>query len=413
MEEVGNPVLSDARQDCGQAARHAPKLLFHYPVLNRGGAEKSLLRLMSGLADHGCEIHLVLTSPGGLLEAEVDPRIRIHHLRKLRIWKTQDGNGPWRVLKLPVRAVRWMVARTQEIRRRRHFNRMKFDAAFVGITGLSPGFICNWVDARRRFVFVRNDPAADHSGRWAANIRGFHGCIDAYVCVSDYVRAAMAACFPQIADKCVRVYNLLDARAMRAKADDGPDPFAGAADAVRVLSVCRLQEAPKGLLRMVEVHRRLLDAGLPHVWHVLGDGPDRALLERAIETHGVSATFRLHGAIGNPFPYYRHADICAVLSRYEGLCGVVNEARVLGRPVVATRFSGIEEQIDSGVNGLIVEQDVAGICEGLASLIRDAGLRERLAQGGYSQELLDDGAKVEALMRLIAGQVPAGVVEGQ
>ena len=155
----------------------------------------------------------------------------------------------------------------------------------------------------------------------------------------------------------------------------------------------------------------MLDTGLAHEWHVLGDGPDRVLLERAIKASGVAATFKLHGAVGNPFPYYKHADICAVLSRYEGLCGVVNEARVLERPVIATRFAGIEEQIQSGVNGLVVEQDVEAICAGMASLIRDAALRERLAKGGYPHELLDDDAKVDALLRLIEVATPetAGV----
>ena len=220
----------------------------------------------------------------------------------------------------------------------------------------------------------------------------------------------MQKCYPDVAGKCVTSYNLLDTQAMRAKADESSNPFDADANTINVLSVCRLQEVSKGLLRMVEVHRRLLDAGVDHVWHVLGDGSDRALLEQAIEAQGVQATFKLHGAIANPFPYYKHADICAVLSRYEGLCGVVNEARVLERPVIATKFAGIEEQIVSGVNGLIVEQDVNAICEGLASLIRDASLRERLARGGYPRELLDDDAKVDALLQLL-GKLPDGAME--
>src|SRR5690606_19825577 len=143
-----------------------------------------------------------------------------------------------------------------------------------------------------------------------------HRHVDAYLCVSGSVRRSMQANYPDVAGKCVTTYNLLDAQAMRARADEDANPFDGDADGIRVLTVCRLQEVSKGLLRMVEVHRRLLDAGLAHVWHVLGDGSDRAMLERAIEAHGVAASFRLHGAIDNPFPYYRHADICAVLSRY-------------------------------------------------------------------------------------------------
>lgn len=377
----------------------AKRILIHYPVFNRGGAEKSLLRLMAGLAARGHEVHLVLTSAGGALEAEVDPRVRIHHLRSIRTWDAGKGGSPLS----PARGLRWMMGRAQEAVRRRRFRAMTFDAAFAGLAGLSPDFICNGVQAGKRYVFVRNDPAVDRRGRWAERIRNYHARMDGYVCVSHFVEQAMAARFPEIAGKLVTIYNLLDPDGMRAKASAGGDPFPQSEGALRIVSVCRLLESQKALLRMVEVHRRLLDAGLPHVWHVLGDGPDRALLEQAIADHGVAATFKLHGDVANPFPYYKHADICAVLSRYEGLCGVVNEARVLERPVIATRFSGIEEQIETGVNGLIVEQDVESICDGLASLLRDSGLRARLAKGGYPQDLLDDDAKADALLALMEG----------
>ena len=51
---------------------------------------------------------------------------------------------------------------------------------------------------------------------------------------------------------------------------------------------------------------------------------------------------------------------------------------------------------------MIVEQDVEAICGGLTLLIRDAGLRARLAQGGYPRALLDDEAKVNALLELMS-----------
>lgn len=90
-----------------------------------------------------------------------------------------------------------------------------------------------------------------------------------------------------------------------------------------------------------------------------------------------------------------------MISHFEGLSGVVNEARVMERPVIATRFSGIEEQITSGVNGLIVEQNVDAIVEGIATLLVDSNLRQRLASGGYPSGILDDDGKVEALVRLM------------
>jgi len=391
------------RNDVGHAATPPPRILLHYPVLNTGGAERSTLRLLAALADRGCEVHLVLTVKGGRLEPQIDPRVIVHHLRDMvgiipaKVWRPGDA------LRWAVGGLKWGWGRAQQAWRSLRFANMQVDAAICGSAGLSPEFVCNVLDARKCFVFVRSDARKVGDHRWGRNVRKFHKCINAYLCVSRSVTRSMQAEYPEVGDKCVTAYNLLDPDAMRAQADGQRDPFAPYRGAPRVLSVCRLQEVSKGLLRMVDVHRRLLDAGVQHTWHVLGDGPDHDLLERAICKQGVSDTFKLHGAIENPFPYYKHADICAVLSRYEGLCGVVNEARVLERPVIATRFAGIEEQIEDGVNGLIVEQDVAAICEGMASLIRDAGLRERLALGGYPRDLLDDGAKMDQLMNLFSG----------
>lgn len=380
-----------------------PRILLHYPVLNTGGAERSTLRLLSALVDRGCEVHLVLSVRGGRLEPEIDPRVVVHHLRDTAGTFPARVGGIGDAGRFVLAAMKWSWGHLQEEWRLRVFANMPMDAAIAGLAGMSPRFICRAVPARRRFVFIRNDPAVDTGGRWAARIRDFHPRIDAYICVSAFVEDAMASAFPAIREKLVTIYNLLAPEQMRARAVDAPSPFGDVPGVPRILSVCRLEESQKALLRMVDVHRRLLDAGLPHEWHVLGDGPDRGMLEQAVEAQGVSQTFKLHGSIANPFPYYKHADICAVLSRFEGLCGVVNEARVLERPVIATRFAGVEEQIDSGVNGLIVEQDVPAICDGLASLLGDAGLRERLAHGGYPRKLLDDDAKIDALLSLCNG----------
>ena len=400
------------RNDADRMVTPPLRILLHYPVLNAGGAERSTLRLLAALADRGCEVHLVLTVKGGRLEPQIDPRVTVHHLRDTvgdipaRVSGIHDA---WRLV---IGRVKWSWGHLQQAWRSKRFASMHVDAAICGSTGLSPHFVCDVVDAGKRFVFVRSDPRMVDDWRWGKNVRKFHRRIDTYLCVSRYVRRSMQVEYPEVSEKCVTAYNLLDADAMRAQANGHLDPFEEYRGVPCVLSVCRLQDVSKGLLRMVEVHRRLLDAGVQHTWHVLGDGPDHDLLEQAIEEQGVSGTFKLHGPIANPFPYYRQADICAVLSRYEGLCGVVNEARVLERPVIATRFSGIEEQIEDGVNGLIVEQDVAAICDGLSSLILDAGLRERLARGGYPRELLDDEAKVNALMRLMSGQMPREAMEG-
>lgn len=155
---------------------------------------------------------------------------------------------------------------------------------------------------------------------------------------------------------------------------------------------------------MARVCRALKDKGLAFHWWIAGSGPDQALLEAEIETLGIQDRMSLLGVLPNPFPAYRAADIVAMLSNYEGLCGVINEARVLGKPVIATRVSGIDEQLVTEENGLIVEQDDADIIAGMTRMLTDAALRDKLAAGGYPDALLDDAAKLNRLEALFLGK---------
>ena len=52
----------------------------------------------------------------------------------------------------------------------------------------------------------------------------------------------------------------------------------------------------------------------------------------------------------------RRATIFALPSRYEGLGCVYLEAMSAGRPVIACLGQGIEEVIEPGVNGCLIER---------------------------------------------------------
>ena len=381
-----------------------PSALFHYPVLNIGGAEKSLLRLMALLLDHGWSVELVLNSAGGTLEPAIDPRITVRHLGgrqpggaflaahgwRARLAERRDAAGyAWHWLERQLRAL-GMLRRT-------------YDVAVVSLHGLSPWLVCRRVRARSRLHWVRNDlRSCDRAGKAARGINRYQASIDHYACVSETVRSSLIERFPQVAGKAVTFYNVIDGDAMRAAAGNASDPFPPAGEVLRVLSVCRLADQAKGLFRMLDVHRRLRNEGVRHLWYVLGEGPDRDRLANAIAAAGVSDSFILLGADANPFPYYRHCDVVAALSYYEGLCGAVNEAKIMGRPVIATRFSGIEEQIGDGRGGLIVENDADAIAAGLRRMLTEPLFRAAMTNTILPEAIADDRDKAALFARLAA-----------
>lgn len=381
------------------------KLLFHYPVLNLGGAEKSTLRLLRALADRGHRITLVLTVGGGALESEVDPRIELICLRKRQHGaRFREATGLWAKLCSLPDLMAYCGSRIVGGLRMVSFRARKYDAAAVLLQGTPTFFTRFFVRAGVRVHWIRSDlSGADGSGRLAKRLAKACRKTDRYVCVSDLCRDSLLASVPGAAQKAEVVHNILGVEQMRRLAFGSPSPYVETSERLRVLTVCRLQDKAKALLRMLRVHAALARAGYDFDWYVVGDGPDRSMLAAAIESEGLQDRFHLVGGVANPFPYYRHADMVAMLSYYEGLCGAVNEGKVMGKPVLATEVSGIREQIEHGCNGWVVANDEKAIIDGLRLLLDDDALRGRLANDHLPPALLDDEAKLDALENIFRG----------
>ena len=115
---------------------------------------------------------------------------------------------------------------------------------------------------------------------------------------------------------------------------------------------------------------------------VLGDGPERAALEREAASLGVSDRVRFLGAgtRDDVLTLFRAADAMLVTSAWENLPHTVLEALAVGTPVIATAVGGIPEVVDDGVNGLVVPpHDVAAIARAVDRVVHDHALRRALA----------------------------------
>jgi glycosyltransferase involved in cell wall biosynthesis len=383
------------------------RVLLHYPILNMGGAERSSLRLIKALADRGWDVTLVLTTGGGALERAVDARVKIVCLRPYAFGNHfANARGLAASLFALPDLLAYVFMRVIGAARMIQFLFRDYDAAAVLLMGTPSTFVRRIIRADVKAIWIRNDlSCADPNGQITARLKVAAPKIDYFLCVSEVSRRSLVSAVPEVSFKAIVAHNILDAEEMRVLADAAEPPFTPWPDGrLVVLSVCRLSDRSKGLRRMVRVCRAMMDAGLDFHWYVAGEGPDRALIEADIAAAKVGARMTLLGQLNNPYPAYRAADVVAMLSYFEGLCGVINEARVLERPVIATQVSGVDEQLIDGVNGLIVPQEERQIVAGMKRILTDAGLRARLAQGGYSEALLDDDAKMDRIEALFLGK---------
>jgi glycosyltransferase involved in cell wall biosynthesis len=90
---------------------------------------------------------------------------------------------------------------------------------------------------------------------------------------------------------------------------------------------------------------------------VLGDGPERASLERLARDLDVAARVFLLGRVPDVAAWLRRAAVYVQPSRWEGFGLGVLEAMHAGLPVVATRVSSLPELVVDGDTGLLVPTD--------------------------------------------------------
>jgi GalNAc-alpha-(1->4)-GalNAc-alpha-(1->3)-diNAcBac-PP-undecaprenol alpha-1,4-N-acetyl-D-galactosaminyltransferase len=124
-------------------------------------------------------------------------------------------------------------------------------------------------------------------------------------------------------------------------------------------------------------------AGRHPAWsiQVLGKGPLKDQLEAQAVSLGLENRVSFVGAVSDPFPILRAADLFVFSSRFEGFGNALTEAMACGLPVISFDCpAGPADIIRDGVDGILVpREDVTGLAVAMDHLMSDAAERERLA----------------------------------
>ena len=185
--------------------------------------------------------------------------------------------------------------------------------------------------------------------------------------------------FPSLAPKIVEIENILSPTFVRKRAElQNVDKEIRHEGAITLLSVGRFSDA-KNYDNVPDICKRLINETKLNIkWYIIGYGGDEALIRQKIKEAGMEEYVILLGKRSNPYPYIKACDIYVQPSRYEGKSVTVREAQMLCKPVVVTNYPTAPSQIRSGIDGVIVPMDNEGCAHGLAEVICDKPLQERI-----------------------------------
>ena len=185
--------------------------------------------------------------------------------------------------------------------------------------------------------------------------------------------------FPSLAPKIVEIENILSPKFVRKRAElQDVDKEFRQTDKISLLSIGRYSEQ-KNYDNVPDICKRLINKTKLNIkWYIIGYGGDEALIRQKIKEAGMEEHVILLGKRSNPYPYIKACDIYVQPSRYEGKSVTVREAQMLCKPVVVTNYPTAPSQIRSGVDGVIVPMDNKGCANGLAEVICNKPLQERI-----------------------------------
>lgn len=150
----------------------------------------------------------------------------------------------------------------------------------------------------------------------------------------------------------------------------------------------------KGFPTLIYALSLLRDAGYDFHCSIVGDGPQRKVLEKLSSRAGLTDRITLLGSLENPdaLLIIAQADVFILASEIylsgirDGMPTVCLEAMSLGVPVISTFISGIPELIEDGKSGILIpEKNPKLLAQAIMSLIDDPAFRCELARNGYNR----------------------------
>ena len=139
-------------------------------------------------------------------------------------------------------------------------------------------------------------------------------------------------------------------------------------------------------------------AQVPHAVYIIAGvarDPERRRLETLAREHGVSDAVIWAGYISEEdlAPLYNACDVYAMVSReiaergdVEGFGITYLEAGACAKPVIGGRSGGVEDAVEDGVTGFLVDpHDPDAVAERLTTLLTDDVLARRLGENGRAR----------------------------
>ena len=335
-----------------------PKIIFGITSLGIGGAERVLVDMVNNLCDF-YDITIFTIYSGGELEEEIDSKVH-------KISMCNGNNKNNKIFPIYVFLFGKII-----------FNKYidnNYDLQIAFLEGpITRIFSHNSKKkSNKKIAWVHNDISKVFGNTIKGKIKNivdkyYYKKYDKIIFVSNQNKQSFEKLYGSKKFPCKEVtYNYIDKNRILKKSNEKtPEIFDK--NELKILTVTRLVKQ-KGIDRLIRIHKRLINEGIKHKIYVIGSGEEEKRLKKLATTLNVEKTFIFLGKKENPYPYIKMTDYFTLLSYYEGYGMVLEEAKILDKPIIVTDTAA-KEAVQNYDKAIILKNGEYWIYEGLKNIL--------------------------------------------
>lgn len=373
------------------------KILFGITSLTLGGAEKVLVDLANELSKK-YEVTILTIYAKGEFEKNLNDKVKLKSIYDFQFNDMSNFKKKTTALKL--------------LLFKKHFYKKYIKGAYDIEIAFLEGPITRLFGVKnkntRKIAWVHNDISQVFGKSIKAKIKvaidkRTYGKYQTLVFVSKDNRDKFTEIYKDVRDEYLQpihkrvIYNYINPKTVLAGAKEQPTEELPT-KVTTFLTVARLTKQ-KAIDRIIRVHKKLIDKGFKHEFYVIGDGPEREKLERQIKDLNVQKTFHLLGKKENPYPYMKQVQFFCLLSEFEGYGMVIEEAKILNKPIIITDTAA-REAVQNYENSIIVKNTEEAIYAELKEIIQ-----KKKKSFGTKEENYDNSKIITRLEKLLEEEV--------
>lgn len=225
-------------------------------------------------------------------------------------------------------------------------------------------YMIDRVNAKRKITYFHSDYSKWDYYKNAD--KKYYKKADAIVTVSDICVESLKKYFPQCKDKVYCIENIISKNTVQPKTYI--EHIELEKNKIILMTVGRVC-FDKGYDLAFEAAKLLKNDFDNFIWYWVGPGHEEKEIQEKLREYKLENVFKFLGPSADPYYYLEQADITVYPSRFEGKSVVIEETKIINKPIVVTNFSTVKNQIEDGKSGIIVDMDANAIYSAIKELI--------------------------------------------